>query len=126
MFYNDWLTRRERYTPHKEAVIDTGEGDRYTYSELNTKANRLAGYLQSEHHLEAGDRLVVVSRNSVEYLLLFFACAKIGVILVPLNYRLPTEVLLELIADASPKTAVYSKEFEAVGEKARSNFRDSK
>jgi len=112
MNYNDWLTKRERYTPQKEAVIDSFSRVRYTYSRLNKMANNLASYLQREHELKAGDRLAVVSKNSVPYLVLFFACAKLGVVMVPLNYRLPKAGLKELIADASPGLLVYSEEFK--------------
>ena len=112
MNYNDWLTKRERYTPQKEAVIDSFSRVRYTYSRLNKMANNLASYLQREHELKAGDRLAVVSKNSVPYLVLFFACAKLGVVMVPLNYRLPKAGLKELIADASPGLLIYSEEFK--------------
>ncbi len=116
MNYNNWLKKRERYTPEKEAVIDTGTGKRYTYRNLNSKANRLAGHLQHRHDLKAGDRLAVVSKNSVEYMILFFACAKLGIVLVPLNYRLPVEGLKVLIQDANPHVLVHSEEFNHVSE----------
>lgn len=111
MNYNDWLTKRERYTPKKEAVIDSSGGERYTYRRLNDMANNLASYLQREHELKAGDRLAVISKNSVPYLVLFFACAKLGVVLVPLNYRLPKAGLKELVEDANPRMLVFSEEF---------------
>jgi fatty-acyl-CoA synthase len=114
MNYNNWLKKRERYAPHKEAVIDTVSGKRYTYRELNRKANRLAGYLQQTCKLKAEDRLAVVSKNNVEYLILFFACAKVGIVMVPLNYRLPKAGLSELLDDADPHLVVYSDEFSFV------------
>ena len=118
MNYNNWLKKRERYGPQKEAVIDTVSGKRYTYQELNQKANRLAGYLQQECGLKAGDRLAVVSKNNIEYVILFFACAKSGIIMVPLNYRLPQAGLNELMEDADPHLVVYSDEFSFVKEDA--------
>lgn len=114
MNYNNWLAKRERYAPDKEAVIDTVSGHRYTHGELNQKANRLAAYLQNEHQLNAGDRLAVISKNNVEYVILFFACAKIGVVLAPLNYRLPQAGLQELIDDCDPHAVIFSEEFSFV------------
>lgn len=114
MNYNNWLKKRERYTPHKEAVIDTVSGKRYTYRELNQKASRLAGYLQQECGLKAGSRLAVVSKNNIEYVTLFFACAKVGIVMVPLNYRLPQSGLNELLDDADPHLVVYSEEFSFI------------
>ncbi len=118
MNFNDWLTKRERYTPQKEAVIDVANGDRYTYRELNEKANRLAAYLQRDQQLKSGDRVAVVSKNNIEYLILFFACAKIGAVLVPLNYRLPQAGLLELISDCNPHLLIYSEEFKESAQEA--------
>lgn len=114
MNYNDWLTKRERYTPHKEAVIDAQKGNRYTYRQLNEQANNLASYLQREQNLKAGDRLAVVSKNSIEYLILFFGCAKLGVVMIPLNYRLPKAALEELVSDCNPHVLVYSEEFKTI------------
>jgi len=42
MHYNDWLAKRERYTPDQEAVVDLSDSGRYTYRELNQRANSLA------------------------------------------------------------------------------------
>ncbi|MDZ7681251.1 MAG: long-chain fatty acid--CoA ligase [Fodinibius sp.] len=114
MNYNNWLSKRERYTPEKEAVIDASDGRRYTYRQLNIQANRLAVYLQHECELQAGDRLAVISKNSIEYIILFFACAKLGIVLVPLNYRLPVAGVAELMDDAYPHMVAFSDEFEEV------------
>ncbi|MGM0547228.1 MAG: class I adenylate-forming enzyme family protein [Bacteroidota bacterium] len=118
MNYNNWLHKRERYAPEKEAIIDTVSGERYTYRMLNRSANRLAGYLQHEKGFAPGDRVAVVSKNSVEYLLLFFACAKIGVVLAPLNYRLPEAGLQELIDDCDPHLVIFSEEFSFIDDES--------
>jgi len=112
MNYNNWLYKRERYTPQKEAVVDTTTGRRHTYADLNRQANALASVLQSTYNLGAGDRLAVISKNNVPYMMLFFACAKIGVILVPLNYRLPSAGLKALLSDCNPHLVAYSTEYE--------------
>ena len=70
-----------------------------SYAELNQRANQLANGLLSQG-LNAGDRVAVLSNNSVEFVLLFFACAKAGLVFLPLNYRLaPAE--LKYIVEAS-------------------------
>jgi len=38
--------------------------------------------------LQIGDRIAMLSKNSIEYVLLYFAASKAGVVPVPLNYRL--------------------------------------
>ena len=78
----DLLTRSARRTPAAEAVVD---GDRrLTYEELNAWANRIAnGLLRRDY--QRGDRLGLVSGNSAEFLAVYFACAKVGVVCVPVN-----------------------------------------
>lgn len=118
MNYNDWLTKRARHTPQKEALVVPHRGLRSTYSDLNERANNLAAYLQQERNLDTGDRLGVLSQNCFEYAVLFFACAKIGVIIIPLNYRLPAGALGGLLDDSDPQVVVHSKEFESVAKEA--------
>jgi len=112
MHYNDWLAKRERYTPDQEAVVDLSDGGRYTYRELNQRANSLAGLLKRKFSLNPGDRLAVLSKNCLEMIDLFFACGKIGVILVPYNFRLPAPAIRELAEDCIPSLLVYGKEFK--------------
>lgn len=112
MFYNDWLTKRNIYTPQREAVADIETGIRYTYREMNLRASNLASVLQKKYKIEPGDRVAAVSKNCIEYVDLFYACGKIGAILVPLNYRLPKNGLLELIEDCEPKLLAADSEFE--------------
>lgn len=103
MFYNDWLSRRCLYTPDRIAVVDFVSGSRVSYQELNRRACALATWLRTEGGVSHGDRVACVSTNRLEYLDLFFACGKIGVILVPLNFRLPESELVELLQDCEPR-----------------------
>ena len=119
MNYNDWLTKRERYTPDQEAVIDLAGGNRFSYRDLNRRANNLASVLQRDYSISAGERIAVLSKNRMEVNDLFFACGKLGVILVPLNFRLPGSAIEELLGDCDPTLLVYSDEFEAIAESAK-------
>ena len=49
-----------------------------------------------------GDRVAVLTRNRIEFFELLFGCAKLGAVLVPLNWRMPPAELDGLIADAAP------------------------
>src|SRR5690348_4203966 len=102
MFFNDWLARREIYTPEREAVTDTIEGRRITYKDLNRRASALASWLSGEKGVGRGERVACLSGNRLEYLALFFACGKIGAVLVPLNYRLREHGLRQAFADSMP------------------------
>ena len=112
MQYNDWLTKRELYTADNEAVVDLATGNRYSYRDLNYRANKFASFLQRKYQLKAGDRVAVLSKNCMEVIDLFFACGKLGVILVPYNFRLPAPAIRELAEDCTPSLLVYGEEFE--------------
>jgi fatty-acyl-CoA synthase len=103
MYYNDWLHKRERLTPQKVAVIDDAAGDHYSYAQMNERANRLASFLYDEWDIRKGDRIACLSTNRLEYLDLFFACGKIGAVLVPLNFRLRAYGIQELLDDCKPQ-----------------------
>ena len=78
----DALTRTAGRLPDHPAVVD-GER-RWTYAELDAWVNRVAhGFLALGY--ARGDALALVSGNSAEFLVTYFACAKLGVVCVPLN-----------------------------------------
>jgi acyl-CoA synthetase (AMP-forming)/AMP-acid ligase II len=78
----DALTRTASRLPDRPAVVD-GER-RWTYAELNARVNRVANALH-ERGYRRGDALALASGNSCEFLVTYFACAKLGVVCVPMN-----------------------------------------
>lgn len=119
MCFNDWLGRRCRYTPQRVAVVDDRSGTRYSYAELDAQSDRLAHHLQVVLDVQPGDRVACLSGNRIEYLALYFACGKIGAILVPLNTRLPGVAIRELLEDCQAKTLVYEAAFAEVADAAQ-------
>jgi fatty-acyl-CoA synthase len=97
------LSKRAYLTPNREALVYADTGQRYTYAELNTRANRLANFLQDRLGVQKGDRVSVFAHNSVAYVDLFFGLAKIGAILAPLNWRLVARELAYIVNDSEPK-----------------------
>ncbi|HNS73790.1 MAG TPA: AMP-binding protein, partial [bacterium] len=87
-FETDWLKRWGQYTPKRLALREHGRAIEWNYAEMNRRVNALARYLLEELRLKRGDRIAVYSKNRAEYVFLFFACAKSGLVLVPLNFRL--------------------------------------
>jgi len=79
------MNKREIFTPEKNALIF--EDKPITYKELNHRINKTAHYLQGLG-LNKGDRIAVDLLNSPEFICLYFAAAKLGLIFVPLNFRL--------------------------------------
>ena len=84
----DLLTSRTRLTPDREALFDLATGRRFTYAQLNARANRLANFMRERLGVQAGDRVSMLAHNSVAYLDMFYGLAKIGAIFTPLNWRL--------------------------------------
>jgi fatty-acyl-CoA synthase len=117
MFIGDWMARGERYWPEALAVVDVAKGaaGRFTYRQLNRRANRLAHWLRDTAGLGPGDRVGVLALNGVEYLDALFACGKLGAILTPFNWRSHWRELVGLIRQTTPRVLLFSAEFaEAV------------
>lgn len=79
------VQKRAEMSPDKPAIIF--EDEPVTYKELNQGVNRAAHFMR-KRGIRNGDRVSVVLLNCVEFLEVYFACAKLGAILVPLNHRL--------------------------------------
>ena len=78
----DSLTRSAAARPDQLAVLD---GDRrWTYQEFNGWVNELAHGLAGRGY-SRGDALGLASANSAEFLAVYFACAKLGLVCVPIN-----------------------------------------
>ncbi len=78
----DTLTRTAAARPGQLAVVD---GDRrFSYAEFNGYVNRLAHGLTGLGY-RRGDALALASGNSAEFLAVYYACAKLGVVCVPVN-----------------------------------------
>jgi fatty-acyl-CoA synthase len=99
-----WLVKREFLTPAKEAVVD-GE-KRLSYRELNRRVNRLANALLGLG-LRNGDRMAILSYNRLEFVEGIMAAAKLGLILVPLNWRLTATELTFILNDSGAETLLF-------------------
>jgi long-chain acyl-CoA synthetase len=91
--YGDSLRMNATKFPQKICLID--EKRRVTFAEFNRRVNKLANALLG-HGLKPGDKIAVFSRNSIEYMEIFHACAKAGICLVTLNFWLRPEELVVL------------------------------
>jgi fatty-acyl-CoA synthase len=119
MYVGDIAGRRALYTPDSLAVIDAGKTphQRFTYAQLNDRANRLAYWLHAEAGVGKGDRVGIVAHDGVEFLDAVFACGKLGAILTCFNWRLHWRELSALVALTTPKAIIFSQEHaEKVGQ----------
>jgi acyl-CoA synthetase (AMP-forming)/AMP-acid ligase II len=102
-----------RLHPQREALVDVASGRRMTFGELDERVRRLANGLLGRFHLPKGERVAVLSRNCPEYLEAYFACARVGLILQPLNWRLASEELLRIVKDGEPRVLLHAPEYRA-------------
>ena len=104
----NWITKRSHYNPDKTAIIF--EGQEWTYKQLNERVNRLSRGLLSLG-LRKGDRAGILAYNCNQFMELYWACAKTGIILVPLNFRLVPAELEYFVRQCEVKVFFYSADF---------------
>lgn len=80
-------------------------GRTFTFGELDARSNRLAQLLAARG-LRAGDRLAVYLANRVEWIDLYLACVKLGVIIVPVNILYRGREMAHILRDADPAALV--------------------
>ncbi len=100
--------KRAMGSPDRTAVIF--EDTPVTYRRLNEGANRCAHFLQ-KMGMKKGDRLCVLMLNGVEFLEAYFAAAKLGVVFVPLNWRLVGPELEYQINDCGARMILFHDSF---------------
>jgi len=95
------------------------DGTEYTYAEFGERVNRLSSALL-DLGVEAGDRVALLSPNTHYFLETLYATNQIGVVNVPLNYRLTPEDYAYILEDSESVAVVadydYAEKIEAVRE----------
>jgi acyl-CoA synthetase (AMP-forming)/AMP-acid ligase II len=105
----------KRY-PDKKAVI---MGDDYlTYRQLNNVANQLSNALLAQG-VKPGEKVALLSHNSMEFPIVNYAVAKCGAVLVPVNFRFKEKELVHTILDSGAETLFFGEEFMPLVEKSR-------
>jgi fatty-acyl-CoA synthase len=94
-----WIEDRARITPGRVAI--DYEDRLVTYAELDAAADAFAADFAARG-LTRGDRIATLTGNSPEHVAVFFACAKLGLILLPLSWRLSAPELVYQLDDAEP------------------------
>ncbi|TET08331.1 MAG: long-chain fatty acid--CoA ligase, partial [Candidatus Thorarchaeota archaeon] len=102
----DWTGRRALLTPKREAIVDNIQNKRYTFEEMDKRANQVARLLL-DSGVQKGDRVGIYSKNRFDFLDILFACGKIGAILTPFNIRLTTPETEYLVKKTNPSIVFY-------------------
>jgi fatty-acyl-CoA synthase len=106
-----WTTDRSLATPHRVAIDD--RGCTLLYSELERRAAALAAGFRAAGY-GIGDRIATLTGNSSDHVVAFFACAKAGLVLVPLSWRLSPRELSAQLELAEPQLLLVEGELDAL------------
>ena len=108
----DWTAYHADLSPNKLALVDEWRDLEITYSDLEDRVRRLAVWL-NENGVERGERVAFLSQNTTDIFEALFACAKLGAILVPLNWRLAIPELQFIVGDCRPRVLIHEPDIEA-------------
>src|SRR6202166_4142569 len=112
MNLSDLIERNAAFTPDKPAIIF--EGEALSYRAFHDRIEAAARVLKAEFGVNRGDRVAILSLNRPDYLVLLYACARLGAMLVPLNWRLAVAEQLFILSDASVKVLALEQAFAAI------------
>lgn len=104
------LAHAKKVAGTHEAIVCGNE--RYTWEEFDQRTDALARGLASLN-IQRGDRVAVLMLNCHRYLELYYACARMGAVIVPLNIRLARAEIVFILNDSESKALIVDKNFAA-------------
>lgn len=112
------LNKRAHISANKEAYIEVERARRFTYAQLNSRSNKIANSLTGIG-VKQGDRIAVLLKNGIEFIESYFAAAKIGAVLVPINWRLVAAEIDYILQDSGAETLIFDADFDSTVEKIK-------
>jgi fatty-acyl-CoA synthase len=109
----DLIDRNASFTPNKLALRFAGSA--WSYAMFADRIGRMARALKSELGVGRGDRVALLAMNHPDCLTLLYACARLGAMLVPLNWRLAPPEQRFILSDADVRVVVVAQPFEVGG-----------
>jgi len=109
---SELIARNAAFNPGKPALVF--EGEILSYAAFHARIVQTACALQSVCGVGSGDRIAILAMNRPDYLVLLYACAKLGAMLVPLNWRLALAEQMFMITDASVKLLLLERAFAEI------------
>jgi len=106
------LAKRALLSPKLEGLYDVANGLRLDYTQFNARVDQAANMIAALG-LKKGDRVALLLMNSIEFVEGFLACAKLGLVVVPLNWRLVPDELEFILKDSGSTVLIFGGEFTA-------------
>lgn len=110
-----WIYKRAALSPAKIALIDSNTGEQWSYQTLTDQISKWVHYFQQQNYAK-GERVVVLSQNRIELFAILFACGLKGLLYVPLNYRLSTLELAQILEDCTPILIIHDEEHQQLSD----------
>ena len=101
------LSERARVSRDMEGLVDLAGGERLSFADLDAMSDRFVAALAAS--VAPGERIALLAGNSHRYAAAVFAAAKLGAILVPLNWRLTVPELAYQIEDCEPVVLLHDE-----------------
>ena len=101
--------------PNDIAIIF--DKQKLSYIELLNNINNVSEYILKNLKAKKGDRIAILSYNRIEFITLFYASAKLGTILVPINWRLTSIEIIHIINNVGAKYLFIESDFSKVSKK---------
>jgi fatty-acyl-CoA synthase len=106
------IERNAAFAPDRPALHF--EGNTLSYAAFAHRIEQTARALKSELGVNRGDRVAILSLNRPDYLVLLYACARLGAMLVPLNWRLAVAEQSFILSNAGAKVLVLEQAFATI------------
>lgn len=106
-----WIERHAAATPAKVAI--RFEGQAIDYAQIDRRVRAIASTMRQGNAIRPGDRVAYLGLNRPGMILLLLACARLGAMLLPLNWRLAPPEHAYILANAEPKLLFAEEEFRA-------------
>jgi long-chain acyl-CoA synthetase len=107
----DVIHRNARCFDKKPAWLEVSDGREVPFGRIKGMVDRLAKGLQDKG-MEKGDRIGILGKNSLEYFLLYGAASALGLIALPINWRLSAEEVGNNLADGGPRVVFADPEYQ--------------
>ncbi|MDF1662787.1 MAG: long-chain fatty acid--CoA ligase [Planctomycetota bacterium] len=106
MSLGHWLEKWNLFATDQVALVDGDSGERWTYGDFYRRSMTRAQWLRDVHKIGPGDRVAWTEKNRLEFFEVFFACARLGAILVPVNWRLAKPEVDWILENAGAKLII--------------------
>ncbi len=105
------LAKYKARDPQKTAIVDLDQGSSITFSELDQVVTDIASFLKSKG-IKKGSRVLLLSDESLEKLLIWFGTWRIGAVICPLNIEINEKVMVDLTRAVNPALILCDKNLD--------------